>query len=42
MTAKPSGKAGWTQKEQDLLFEQAQKARALGHPLKEAFDKTAN
>ena len=41
MTAKPSGKAGWTQKEQDLLFEQAQKARALGHPLKEAFDKTA-
>ena len=41
MTAQPSGKAGWTQKEQDLLFEQAQKARALGHPLKDAFDKTA-
>ena len=41
MTAKPSGKTGWTQHEQDILFEQAKKARDLGLPLKAAFDQTA-
>ena len=40
MTAKPSGKTGWTQHEQDILFEQAKKARDLGLPLKAAFDQT--
>ena len=41
MTVKPSGKTGWTQHEQDILFEQAKKARDLGLPLKAAFDQTA-
>lgn len=41
MTAKPSGKTGWTQQEQDILFEQAKQARDLGQPLKVAFDQTA-
>ncbi len=42
MTAKPSGKTGWTQQEQDILFEQAKKSRDLGMPLKTAFDQTAH